>query len=172
MNVSVIGSRIMIVLVLLVLAACGEAQPQATTLPPATATTQPRASLLGKWRVVSMSENGTPVSLSDEETQTVFEFAADGVLTLSSARSGQEPQKATYTLADDSQLTMNLDMLTIQGPAQIDGEGFVLAYDQARPLNRLREVNAQGTPINREGTPVAEPSPIRDRIVMTFERVR
>lgn len=160
MNVSAIRSRIMIVLVLLSLAACGAAQSQST------ATARPPA-LLGKWRVTSMAKEGTAVSLSDVETRIIFDFAADGSVTLTDPDASEDPQKGTYTISDSGQLNLNLELTAIKGTAQFNGEQFTLTYDEPQPLDGLREVNPQGTPIDP-----AQPSPVMERVVMTFERVR
>jgi hypothetical protein len=102
-----------------------------------------------------------------------MEFARDGSLTISQPGSGQEAQKSSYTLSEAGQLTLNINELTtIEGSAEINADQFVLTYDEPRPRSRLRQVNPEGTPINAEGTPVAEDPPIMDHVVMTFERVR
>jgi hypothetical protein len=174
MKVSGIRYRIVLLALLsLGLAACGGAQPQATVQPQATATAQPQAALLGKWQVVSMAQNGEVVPPPSSGDAFIMEFAKDGSLTISQPGSGQAAQKSTYTLTGDGQLTLNIDDLTtIEGRAEIDGDQFVLAYDQPQARSRLRQVNAEGTPIDAEGTPVAEDPPVMDHIVMTFERVR
>ncbi len=187
MNVPEIRYRIMILVVLLSLVSCGEAQPAATATaqPAATATAQPQAILLGKWRIASISLAGQVESPTGSDAKIIFEFTKDGSLTISEPGSNEEPQKGSYTLNADGQMTLNINaetiqgsidvqpfQVTIQGSAEINDEQFVLAYDEPRPRNRLRQVNAEGTPINAEGTPVKEAPPIMDHVVMTFERVR